>query len=324
MKKFFNKLSFLVLLFLVFPVVNVLANENLYQGYSDGNIILSNGKTAEIKLIRISDRKGINDKDTIVYCYDINSSYPNSYNDSKKTYYKRIESYLNSMDELTNKYGKDKKGKIAIVLKAGYPNDAFNYLKKYEISENDAIYMTQDLIWKITQSIETDYTKSNEITENMANYGNALLKLSKKNIFTQGKLSLNGNLEFTQHENFWITNKLSTTGDKGNFRFKNLSNEFTIFDANTNKEISGYLSVGQDFYIKSTSQPSPETKFKLEYEYSTIKIYFYKCISGKEPYSGKDFQNLIRSESINKRNTIPLELKINGDFEKTEELGHME
>ena len=312
MKKFFNKLSFLTLVLFIFSSVTVFANENTYQGYSE-EIKTSSNKTS--KLLRINDGIGKDGKDNIVYCYDLYSAYPNSYNSDNKTYYKRIETYLNSSDELTDKYGEDKKEKIAIVLKAGYPNDALGYMKKYGVSENDAMYMTQDLIWRITQKTEVQYTKSEEITENMAKYGNELLKLSKRNVFEQGKLSLEGKLEFTQRGEWWCTDKLSTIGDKGVFRFNDIPSEFEIIDWNTDKKIVGNLSVGQEFYIKSSSKPSSETKFELEYEYETVKIYFYKCLSGKDPYSNKNYQNLIRSESTNKKNKIELEIKINGNFE---------
>lgn len=175
--------------------------------------------------------------------------------------------------------------------------------------------MTQRLIWDITTGTDGDYIADDKITEVMAQYANSILKLSKTNIFEQGKLSLEGKLEFTQRGEWWCTDKLSTIGDKGVFRFNDIPSEFEIIDWNTDKKIVGNLSVGQEFYIKSSSKPSSETKFELEYEYETVKIYFYKCLSGKDPYSNKNYQNLIRSESINKKNKIELEIKINGNFE---------
>ncbi|OJT71721.1 hypothetical protein BM529_20350, partial [Clostridioides difficile] len=89
---------------------------------------------------------------------------------------------------------------------------------KYGISDNDARYMTQNLIWDITNGRDGAYVAYGRITKTMAEYANAILELSKTNIFEQGKLSLEGKLEFTQHENWWCTNKLSTTGDRGEFR----------------------------------------------------------------------------------------------------------
>ncbi|HDF2339564.1 TPA: thioester-forming surface-anchored protein [Clostridioides difficile] len=291
--------------------VNSFASENMYQGYNE-TINLSTGEITSG--IRIKDGQGNDGKDSIVYCYDLNYSFPSAENSENKTYYKRIDNYLESNDKLTEIYGKDKKVRIATVLTVGYPNDSYGYMKKYGISDNDARYMTQNLIWDITNGRDGAYVAYGRITKTMAEYANAILELSKTNIFEQGKLSLEGKLEFTQHENWWCTNKLSTTGDRGEFRFKDVPSGFKIIDWNTDKEIVGNLSVGQEFYIKSSNKPSPETKFELEYEYETVKIYFYECLSGKEPIFGKNYQNLVRSELTNKKNKISLEIKINGDF----------
>lgn len=125
MKKFFNKLSFLTLVLFSFSSVTVFANENTYQGYHD-IIYLSNGD--EYIGIRIKDGQGNDGKDNIVYCYDLANSYPNGQNSEDKTYYERIDNYLESNDILTEIYGKDKKVQIASILKVGYLNDSYGYI----------------------------------------------------------------------------------------------------------------------------------------------------------------------------------------------------
>lgn len=251
-------LTFLLLDILCMSPIRSFAAEDLYQGYNETiNISAGEGTSG----IRIKDGQGNDGKDNIAYCYDLSRSFPSSENSENKIYYKRIDSYLESNDKLTEIYGKDKKVRIATVLNVGYPNDSYGYMKKYGISDNDARYMTQNLIWDITNGTDGAYAVGGRITEVMAEYANAILKLSETNTFEQGKLSLEGRLEFAQHENWWCTDKLSTTGDKGEFRFKDIPDGFKIVDWNTDKEIAGNLSVGQEFYIKSSNKPSPRSPY---------------------------------------------------------------
>ncbi|HBY3612546.1 TPA: thioester domain-containing protein, partial [Clostridioides difficile] len=303
-------ITFLLFLLCISPI-SAFANEKLYQGYFE-NIKISGDEPSV--LLRITDGKGKDGKDNVVYCYDKNSQYPSALESADKTYYKRIESYLDSTDELTDKYGKDKKERIAAVLNAGYPNDALGCMKKYGVSENDAMYMTQILIWDITLGTDVDYVASGRITESMAKYANEILNISKVIKFEQGKLVLEGKLEFTKKEKDWRTEKLYTTGNRGEFWFKDIPSGFEIIDWNTDKKIDGNLSVGQEFYIKSSSEPSKNTRFNLEYKYNTVKFYFYKCVSKNTHNNKKEYQNLIRLEPINKNNQISLEIKINGNF----------
>ena len=60
------------------------------------------------------------------------------------------------------------------------------------------------------------------LQRNMAMYYNELWKYSKIEKFEQGKLNLQGKLEFVQRGSSWSTDKLSTIGDKGSFTFENL------------------------------------------------------------------------------------------------------
>lgn len=121
---------FLLLVILCMSTVNSFASENMYQGYNE-TIYLSTGEITSG--IRIKDGQGNDGKDSIVYCYDLSYSFPSAENSENRTYYKRIDSYLESNDKLTEIYGKDKKVRIATVLNVGYPNDSYGYMKKYGI-----------------------------------------------------------------------------------------------------------------------------------------------------------------------------------------------
>lgn len=154
-------ITFLLVL-LCMSLISAFANEILYQGCFENIKILGDEPSV---LLRITDRKGKYGKDDGVYCYDKNSKYPSDISSADKTYYKRIESYLDFTDELTDKYGKDKKERIAAVLNVGYPNESFGCMKKYVVSANDAMYMTQTLIWDITLGTDNDYVVSDKITK---------------------------------------------------------------------------------------------------------------------------------------------------------------
>ena len=302
---------FLGLLLCVGPI-SASAEEILYQAYNEP-IGLSSG--LDTTGIRIKDGTGKDGKDNIAYCYDLQSNFPSSEESADKTLYTKIENYLDSDDLFTEQYGKEKKERIAAILNAGYPNDSYGYMEKYGISEDDARYMTQNLIWDITNENEGDYVEEDgKITYLMAEYANELLKVSRTSKFVQGKLSLEGNLEFTYRGDSWTTDKLSIVGDRGELRFKELPSDIEIIDWNTDKKITGNLSVGQEFYIKSVDEPLPDTKFKLEYQYNAVKFYFYKYQSGGNAVDGKSIQNLVRSEPTNELVEVLLEIKINGDF----------
>ena len=69
----------------------------------------------------------------------------------------------------------------------------------------------------------------------MKDYANAILSISKVSKFEQGKLSLVGKLEFSNKGQDWCKGKLSTTGYKGKFRFKDIFGGFEVIDWNTNQ-----------------------------------------------------------------------------------------
>ncbi|MCR8743724.1 thioester domain-containing protein [Romboutsia lituseburensis] len=148
-------------------------SEKLYLAYCENNDI---GVS-----IRVVDGKGHDGKDNIVYCYDRNNKYPSISGgyEEHKTYYTRVDSYLNTNDPYADKYGKDKKERIASVLYQGYPNDNSGLIQKNRLSEYEAMKMTQYLIWDITENTDYELKPYDRINQRMANYYNDLLKLSK-------------------------------------------------------------------------------------------------------------------------------------------------
>ena len=65
--------------------------------------------------------------------------------------------------------------------------------------------------------LRVNFQNMGMLLRNMAMYYNELWKYSKTEKFEQGKLSLQGDLEFVQRGNSWDTDKLSTIGNKGSF-----------------------------------------------------------------------------------------------------------
>ncbi|MBY0757362.1 Cys-Gln thioester bond-forming surface protein, partial [Clostridium sardiniense] len=277
--------------------------KKLYQAYS---IASSNN-------LRIID--GENGEENIVYCYNRDYNIPGikEGDEIEKTYYTRIESYLDSNDPYTEQYGKEKKERIAAVLIAGYPIDTYGLSRKYKLTEFTARYITQKLIWDINDG-KDQYINGNG---NDDLYYNELLKHSKIDKFEQGKLDLIGNFEFKKNKEYWSTSKLSTLGGKGSFIFDNLPEYMEIRDFNTNEILDKDIKVGQEFYIVSNREPNEDLKLRIKYKYQEVKLYFYKYHSGGIPFKpNKPFQNLVRGDLTDKINEVSLEIKANGNFEK--------
>lgn len=299
-----KRLSIIILLLVALNLNVVFASEEkLYQAYS---IASSNN-------IRVLD--GENGEENIAYCYNRDYNIPGikEGDETEKTYYTRIESYLDSNDESTDQYGKEKKEKIAAVLVAGYPLDTYGLCAKYKLTEFKARYITQKLIWDINDG-KDEYIKSDSSDDL---YYNELLRHSKIDKFRQGNLDLIGNFEFEKKQDYWSTSKLSTIGENGILKFDNLPEDMKIVDFNTNKILGNDIKVGQEFYIVSKNKPSEDLNLKIKYEYQVVKLYFYKYHSGGMPFNpNKPFQNLVRGDLTDKIKEIPLEIKLNGNFEK--------
>ena len=120
--------------------MSVFANQKEYWAYTKS--------TSKGSAFFISD-----DGEKTVYCYNHDYLPPgSSHEDSTdKTYYTREESYLDKNDELMDKYGKEIKERIAAVLVYGYPLNSGELMDKYGLNEDQARYMTQQLLWDITK-----------------------------------------------------------------------------------------------------------------------------------------------------------------------------
>lgn len=308
-------LSIMTCLLLAINSTSTFANgQTLYQAYA------KRADTLPVSIIRVVDGKGSDGKDNIAYCYDHDYELPGVHEggEKEKTYYTKIQSYLDSNDPYSEKYGKEKKQRIAVVLAAGYPVDAYGLFKKFDITPDQAIDMTQTLIWDINENTEGELSEYGYVTRNMAMYYNELWKYSKTEKFEQGKLSLQGDLEFVQRGNSWDTDKLSTIGNKGSFTFFNLPKGMEVRDFNTNQLLNGEINVGQEFYIKSKEKPSKDLKLGIKYKYQDVTLYFYQYHSGGYYENARKYQNLVRGELSDKINEIQLEIKVNGNFEKPE------
>ena len=155
------------------------AESELYQGYNEEIQVRTTSNTTRIGL-RIKDGKGKDGKDNIVYCYDQNMSYPTSEHATyggkdDRCYYSRIDNYLESSDPYTEKYGKEKKQKIALALYVGYPHDGYGDYESYfkdSITPDEARVMTQNLIWDITLGNLGKYTPDKRYSQAMCDYYN--------------------------------------------------------------------------------------------------------------------------------------------------------
>ncbi len=290
MKKFFNKLSVITLIFFSFSLVNVFANIKEYWAYTKGQDIFF-----------VDD-----DGEKTVYCYNKKLQHPgSSHKDSKyKTYFTRKEGYLDTNDEFMNIYGKDKKERIAVVLAYGYPIDSSGLISKYGINKEKATKMTQQLIWDICDG--KDHSNTNKTGQ--YGYYNELFELSKTKKFEQGNLDLVGKFEFTEDNGKFLTNKLSTIGSVGSFTITNLPDYMVIKDWKTKQTINdNTIKVGNEFYVESSRSPEPNLKLKINYSYKDLKFYFYTYFRGGINY-GKQYQNLIRAELVNKTKEKPYQL----------------
>ena len=269
-----------------------LDGEMYYQGYHE-NITLSNG---EIKGgLRTKDGDG---EDNIAYCYDLEKAYPKSEDtwDGSKTWYTRIENYMESTDPFIEKYGVDKKVKIAAALFAGYPHDGYGLRERYNISDNDARYVTQIIVWAITKGADY-YLDAKEFNDQMRRYCEDIYQYVKKasevsDHFQQGSLEIYGDFKFEKTDEGWETGSIFLKGEKGEIEFVELPAGVKVFDDYTNMEITGNLQVGRTFYLKSDNYPGEDIRIVLKYKYKMVKFFFYKTVSEADV----NVQNLIRIE----------------------------
>ncbi|WP_283676300.1 SpaA isopeptide-forming pilin-related protein [Clostridium perfringens] len=308
MKRFLKKLSFIILIIFNFSLINVFAITKEYLAYSK--------YTSEGTAFFVND-----DGEKTVYCYNHDYKPPGSPNEDSinKTYYTREESYLNTDDELMDKYGKEIKERIAALLVYGYPLNSSNLMEQYGLNEDQARYITQQLVWDITNGNDAPFGDK----YGMYGYYDKLLELSKIKKFEQGNLNLIGNFKFIQRNGIYLTDKLSTTGNSGSFTITNLPENMAVKDWNTNQILNDKpIKVGQEFYIESSAKPDSSLKLKISYNYQEVKFYFYKYSrGGLNTNPDLPYQSLIRAELEDKFTEKPYEISIDGNFVPSQDIG---
>ncbi|EHK2401921.1 Cys-Gln thioester bond-forming surface protein [Clostridium perfringens] len=308
MKRFLKTLSFIILIIFNFSLINVFAITKEYLAYSK--------YTSEGTAFFVND-----DGEKTVYCYNHDYKPPGSPNEDSinKTYYTREESYLNTDDELMDKYGKEIKERIAALLVYGYPLNSSNLMEQYGLNEDKARYITQQLVWDITNGNDAPFGDK----YGMYGYYDKLLELSKIKKFEQGNLNLIGNFKFIQRNGIYLTDKLSTTGNSGSFTITNLPENMTVKDWNTDQILNDKpIKVGQEFYIESSAKPDSSLKLKISYNYQEVKFYFYKYSrGGLNTNPDLPYQSLIRAELEDKFTEKPYEISIDGNFVPSQDIG---
>ena len=218
-----------------------------------------------------------------------------------------------------DKYGKEIKERIAALLVYGYPLNSSNLMEQYGLNEDKARYITQQLVWDITNGNDAPFGDK----YGMYGYYDKLLELSKIKKFEQGNLNLIGNFKFIQRNGIYLTDKLSTTGNSGSFTITNLPENMTVKDWNTDQILNDKpIKVGQEFYIESSAKPDSSLKLKISYNYQEVKFYFYKYSrGGLNTNPDLPYQSLIRAELEDKFTEKPYEISIDGNFVPSQDIG---
>ncbi|BDU93788.1 hypothetical protein SNUCP_33050 (plasmid) [Clostridium perfringens A] len=218
-----------------------------------------------------------------------------------------------------DKYGKEIKERIAALLVYGYPLNSSNLMEQYGLNEDQARYITQQLVWDITNGNDAPFGDK----YGMYGYYDKLLELSKIKKFEQGNLNLIGNFKFIQRNGIYLTDKLSTTGNSGSFTITNLPENMAVKDWNTNQILNDKpIKVGQEFYIESSAKPDSSLKLKISYNYQEVKFYFYKYSrGGLNTNPDLPYQSLIRAELEDKFTEKPYEISIDGNFVPSQDIG---
>ena len=310
-KKILGICLIIVLGMSIFPIYSH-ASDVLYQGYSE--IIAVNDEFPPMHTgIRIKDGKGFDGNDNIAYCYNLEKSYPTGQNatfegNDDRCFYSRIENYLETDDPYINKYGKDKKQKIALALYVGYPNDAYgDYERNFKniITPDEARYMTQNLLWDITNNRLGDYVPDSSFSKNMCDYYNALYNnyikdFKEGTVFFPGKPQIEGNMNMHKTEHGWATGPLSLTGIKGAYcEIELITSDpnLNVYHYSSKKPVTDThpLPAGDEFFLSTTNDPK-NSSIGLDWSCESAKFYFYEHKKGGKNVTGKEgnVQNLIR------------------------------
>ena len=329
---------FLVLGLFSYPISSK-AQNILYQGYNEEIEVRTTSNTTRIGL-RIKDGKGKDGNDNIVYCYDQNMSYPTSEHatyggEDDRCYYSRIDNYLESSDPYTEKYGKEKKQKIALALYVGYPHDGYGDYEscfKDRVTPDEARIMTQNLIWDITLDNLGKYTPDKRYSQAMCDYynhiyGEYIESFYEGAEFFPAKPNIKGDMTLKKDNSSgqWVSGLLYISGIKGSPVDIELSandQDMKLYSFDHNGDVvlvdnTSFLIVGIPFFIATPNKPTQQ-KIELRWTTQAAKFYFYKHEKGGKNVTGGEtnVQNLIRVEPYTQRGNITYHLKNDGTTEE--------
>ncbi|SER49743.1 Fibronectin-binding protein signal sequence, partial [Granulicatella balaenopterae] len=292
-----------ILLFITYLVIviqnKVYAQENLFQGYHEEMTVNRDTRYG----IKISD-----EGEQIAYCYNYEKGFPSkkdaTYNgNDDRCFYSKTENYLESNDDYINTYGVEKKQKIALALFVGYPNNGYgDYIK--QITESEARYMTQNLIWDITAGREGKYTPHNQYSEGMCKYYNQLYKKYFKNFkedeeFFLANPSIQGDVTMKKIHVLWYSGLLTLNGIRGLVCDIELScndKEAHLYHKDGSPvTYENPICNGEEFFIVTPNKPTKQI-LSLNWYTKAAKFIFYKHEKGgKNTTKGENnVQNLIR------------------------------
>lgn len=236
----------------------------------------------------------------IAYCFNHDYQQP-PLNNGRNTLpqYTKLD-YLTSSDPAVG--SEELKKKIASLLYVGYPNNATGLKEDYGLSEEEAIYQTQQALWQLVGG--NDYFGSaNDYITQIGNYA-----VGEK-YYGQGTFSFSGDLKMSKKNGVWKTDTITVGGDSREIlTFDNIPANIKIMDADFDTEIPNQFFVGDRFYLSYVgADPENDLKdFELTYKTKEISVDFYKWNPGTGNVAPKDYQNLINLVSKEKENELKI------------------
>ena len=199
------------------------------------------------------------------------------------------------------------KEKIAALLYVGYPNNATGLKEFYNLSEEEAIYQTQQALWQLVEGNEYFGFDNNYITK----IGNHAVQ---EQYYGQGTFSFSGDLKMTKKDGVWRTGDIEITGDSREIlEFDSIPANVKIMDVDFDTEIQGGLIVGDRFYLSYTGADDDLKEFELTYKTKEVSVDFYKWNTGTGNQVNKAYQNLINLVSEEKENKVAISVEKNTD-----------
>lgn len=236
----------------------------------------------------------------IAYCFNHDYQQPPLNNEGNTLpQYTKLD-YLTSSDPAVG--SEELKKKIASLLYVGYPNNATGLKEDYGLSEEEAIYQTQEALWQLVGG--NDYFGSaNDYITQIGNYA-----VGEK-YYGQGTFSFSGDLKMSKKNGVWKTDTITVGGDSREIlTFDNIPANIKIMDADFDTEIPNQFFVGDRFYLSYVgADPENDLKdFELTYKTKEISVDFYKWNPGTGDVAPKDYQNLINLVSKEKENELKI------------------